>query len=29
MTISSLTSISLEPPILMISLNFGTRTGEA
>lgn len=29
MTISSLTSISLTPPILMISLNFGTRTGEA
>ncbi len=26
MTISSLTSISLEPPILMISLNFNTRT---
>jgi flavin reductase (DIM6/NTAB) family NADH-FMN oxidoreductase RutF len=29
MTINSLTSISLKPPILMISLNFGTRTGEA
>ncbi len=29
MTINSLTSISLDPPILMISLNFGTRTGEA
>lgn len=29
MTISSLTSISLEPPILMISLNFNTRTGDA
>ncbi len=29
MTISSLQSISLEPPILMIALNFGTRTGEA
>lgn len=29
MTINSLTSISLEPPILMISLNFGTRTGDA
>lgn len=28
MTISSLTSISLEPPILMISLNFDTRTLE-
>ncbi|MDR4534950.1 flavin reductase family protein [Glutamicibacter sp. PS] len=29
MTINSLTSISLEPPILMISLNFDTRTGDA
>jgi flavin reductase (DIM6/NTAB) family NADH-FMN oxidoreductase RutF len=29
MTINSLTSISLAPPILMISLNFGTRTGDA
>lgn len=29
MTINSLTSISLKPPILMISLNFGTRTGAA
>jgi flavin reductase (DIM6/NTAB) family NADH-FMN oxidoreductase RutF len=29
MTISSLTSISLDPPILMISLNFNTRTGDA
>lgn len=29
MTISSLQSISLEPPILMIALNFGTRTGQA
>ncbi|MFL0713677.1 MAG: flavin reductase family protein [Microcella pacifica] len=29
MTINSLTSISLKPPILMISLNFDTRTGEA
>ncbi|MET1089120.1 MAG: flavin reductase family protein [Arthrobacter sp.] len=29
MTINSLTSISLKPPILMISLNFRTRTGEA
>jgi flavin reductase (DIM6/NTAB) family NADH-FMN oxidoreductase RutF len=29
MPINSLTSISLKPPILMISLNFGTRTGEA
>lgn len=29
MTINSLSSISLEPPILMISLNFGTRTLEA
>jgi flavin reductase (DIM6/NTAB) family NADH-FMN oxidoreductase RutF len=29
MTINSLTSISLEPPILMISLNFNTRTGNA
>lgn len=29
MTISSLTMISLEPPILMISLNLRTRTGEA
>ncbi len=29
MTISSLTSISLEPPILMISLNLDTRTGDA
>ncbi|WP_211129078.1 flavin reductase family protein [Sinomonas albida] len=29
MTINSLTSISLEPPILMISLNFNTRTGDA
>jgi flavin reductase (DIM6/NTAB) family NADH-FMN oxidoreductase RutF len=29
MTINSLTSISLKPPILMISLNFGTRTGDA
>lgn len=29
MTINSLTSISLKPPILMVSLNFGTRTGEA
>lgn len=29
MTISSLTSISLEPPILMISVNFDTRTGNA
>lgn len=27
MTINSLTSISLDPPILMISLNFNTRTG--
>ena len=29
MTINSLTSISLTPPILMISLNYGTRTGES
>lgn len=29
MTINSLTSISLKPPVLMISLNFGTRTGDA
>jgi flavin reductase (DIM6/NTAB) family NADH-FMN oxidoreductase RutF len=29
MTINSLTSISLDPPILMISLNFDTRTGNA
>jgi flavin reductase (DIM6/NTAB) family NADH-FMN oxidoreductase RutF len=29
MTISSLTSISLDPPILMISLNLDTRTGNA
>lgn len=29
MTINSLTSISLEPPILMISLNFGARTTDA
>ncbi|GAA1412449.1 hypothetical protein AUR04nite_10360 [Glutamicibacter uratoxydans] len=29
MTINSLTSISLEPPILMVSLNFNTRTGDA
>ncbi|OLO13262.1 flavin oxidoreductase [Chromohalobacter japonicus] len=29
MTINSLTSISLEPPILMVSLNFGARTTEA
>ncbi len=29
MTINSLTSISLTPPILMISLNYGTRTGDA
>lgn len=29
MTISSLSSISLEPPILMISLNHNTRTGDA
>lgn len=29
MTISSLQSISLDPPILMIALNFGTRTGQA
>lgn len=29
MTINSLTSISLEPPIIMISLNFGTRTTDA
>lgn len=29
MTINSLTSISLDPPILMISLNFNTRTGDA
>lgn len=29
MTINSLTSISLEPPIAMISLNFNTRTGQA
>lgn len=28
-TISSLQSISLEPPILMLALNFGTRTGVA
>lgn len=28
-TISSLQSISLEPPILMLALNFGTRTGAA
>lgn len=28
-TISSLQSISLEPPILMLALNFNTRTGEA
>lgn len=28
MTINSLTSISLDPPILMISLNFSTRTGD-
>lgn len=28
MTINSLTSISLTPPILMISLNFNTRTGD-
>lgn len=28
MTINSLTSISLDPPILMISLNYGTRTGD-
>lgn len=29
MTINSLTSISLDPPIVMISLNFDTRTGDA
>jgi len=29
MTINSLTSISLAPPILMIALNFDTRTGNA
>lgn len=29
MTINSLTSISLKPPILMVSLNFNTRTGDA
>lgn len=29
MTINSLTSISLDPPILMISLNYDTRTGNA
>jgi flavin reductase (DIM6/NTAB) family NADH-FMN oxidoreductase RutF len=29
MTINSLTSISLEPPILMVSLNFGARTTDA
>lgn len=29
MTINSLTSISLDPPILMVSLNFHTRTGDA
>lgn len=29
MTINSLTSISLEPPIVMIALNFNTRTGDA
>lgn len=29
MTINSLTSISLAPPILMIALNFETRTGNA
>ncbi len=29
MTISSLTSISLEPPILMVSLTHGSRTVEA
>lgn len=29
MTINSLNSISLDPPILMISLNFGTRTTDA
>lgn len=28
-TISSLQSISLEPPILMLALNLGARTGEA
>lgn len=28
-TISSLQSISLEPPILMLALNFDTRTGDA
>ena len=28
-TISSLQSISLDPPILMLAPNFGTRTGEA
>ena len=29
MTINSLTSISLEPPILMVSLTFGARTTDA
>ncbi|MET8567511.1 flavin reductase family protein [Streptomyces sp. NPDC004783] len=29
MTVNSLTSISLEPPILMVSLNHGSRTGDA
>lgn len=29
MTISSLTSISLDPPVLMVSLNHGTRTSDA
>lgn len=29
MAINSLTPISLEPPILMIALNFNTRTGDA
>lgn len=28
MTINSLTSISLDPPILMVSLNYDTRTGD-
>ncbi|WP_281032953.1 flavin reductase family protein [Nocardia brevicatena] len=29
MTISSLTSVSLEPPILLVSLTHGSRTTEA
>jgi flavin reductase (DIM6/NTAB) family NADH-FMN oxidoreductase RutF len=29
LTINSLSSISLDPPILMISLNYNTRTGDA